>query len=53
MPLPWSGSLIPGPRIGLKDTIADNGSSGAVIGETPRRLTDLDLCNVRTLVLRA
>ncbi|KAI8294865.1 hypothetical protein K4K56_000612 [Colletotrichum sp. SAR 10_98] len=34
--------------IGLADTLADNGSTGAVIlGGTPRRLTDLTLSNTR------
>lgn len=34
--------------IGLEDTLADNGSTGAVIlGGTPRRLTDLDLSNTK------
>ncbi|RYP74888.1 hypothetical protein DL769_003924 [Monosporascus sp. CRB-8-3] len=34
--------------IGLEDTLADNGSTGAVIlGGTPRRLTDLNLSNTR------
>ncbi|KAI1408024.1 putative TodF product hydratase [Hypoxylon sp. FL1857] len=34
--------------IGLEDTLADNGSTGAVIlGGTPRRLTDLDLSNIK------
>lgn len=34
--------------IGLPDTLADNGSTGAVIlGGTPRRITDLDLRDTR------
>lgn len=35
-------------NIGHADTLADNGSTGAVIlGGTPRRLTELDLSNMR------
>ncbi|KAI9147102.1 2-keto-4-pentenoate hydratase 2 [Paramyrothecium foliicola] len=34
--------------IGLEDTLADNGSTGAIIlGGTPRRLTELNLSNTR------
>lgn len=34
-------------NIGLQDTLADNGSTGAVIlGGQPRRVTDLDLSNI-------
>ncbi|KAK2762975.1 2-oxopent-4-enoate hydratase [Colletotrichum kahawae] len=37
--------------IGLEDTLADNGSTGAVIlGGTPRRLTDLNLSNTRGIL---
>ncbi|KAI8222273.1 hypothetical protein K4K54_007017 [Colletotrichum sp. SAR 10_86] len=37
--------------IGLADTLADNGSTGAVIlGGTPRRLTDLTLSNTRGIL---
>ncbi|KAL7621985.1 hypothetical protein AAE478_007486 [Parahypoxylon ruwenzoriense] len=37
--------------IGLEDTLADNGSTGAVIlGGTPQRLTDLNLSNTKGIL---
>lgn len=46
-------SRIEGWRIGIVDTIADNGSSARfVVGSNPRRLTDLALDNCRMSLLR-